>query len=308
MVAVTHSEEKASAWRHARWLPVVAVAIYVTVPVLASIYYATFPGGTFSLSVYSVLFEDASLASAASRTFLVAILTIMCLVATLVPAVVAVHLWAPRLRPVLEILCTLPLVVPPIALAAGVVALLRWGAQQGRGSIPSQISQFLQHPDLPLILVGTYVVLCLPFTFRSIDAGLRVIPLKAMVEGSASLGSSVAGTVWRVVIPNIRGPVLFSIFFATAVCLGEFAVAATLNKETVPVWLFTVSNTDFRASIAVAVLLNISTWVLLLVATLSAGRFSAVGAARRSAPDLDEESRDSSSPETSHRTTTKELA
>lgn len=307
MVAVTHSEEKPSAWRHARWLPVVAVAIYVTVPVLASIYYATFPGGSFSLSAYSVLFEDASLASAASRTFLVAILTIVFLVATLVPAVVAVHLWAPRLRPVLEILCTLPLVVPPIALAAGVVALLRWGAQQGRGSIPSQISQFLQHPDLPLILVGTYVVLCLPFTFRSIDAGLRVIPLKAMVEGSASLGSSVAGTVWRVVIPNIRGPVLFSIFFATAVCLGEFAVAATLNKETVPVWLFTVSNTDFRASIAVAVLLNISTWVLLLVATLSAGRFSAVGKARRSAPDLDEESQDSPSRQTPHRTTTKEL-
>lgn len=272
--------------RHSRWLPIVAVAVYVAVPVLCSIYYATFPGGSFSLSAYSVIADDTSLASAASRTLLIAVFTIVVLVMTLVPAVVAIHLWAPRLRPVLEILCTLPLVVPPIALAAGVVALLRWGAQQGRDSAAGQISQFVQHPDLPLILVGTYVVLCLPFTFRSIDAGLRVIPLKAMVEGSASLGSGIWGTVWRVVLPNIRGPVLFAIFFATAVCLGEFAIAATLNRETIPVWLFTVSNTDFRASIAIAVLLNLTTWVLLLVATLSAGRFSALGRARRAAPEL----------------------
>lgn len=279
--ATAHDDARPSPWRHSRWLPIVAVAIYVAVPVLCSVYYAVFPGGSFSLDAYSVILEDDSLAAAASRTFLIAILTIFILVVTLVPAVVAVHLWAPRLRPLLEILCTLPLVVPPIALAAGVVALLRWGAQQGRGSLPSQISQFMQHPELPLILVGTYVVLCLPFTFRSIDSGLRTIPLKAMVEGSASLGSGVWGTVWRVVIPNIRGPVLFSVFFATAVCLGEFAVAATLNRETVPVWLFTVANTDFRASIAIAVLLNLATWILLLVATLSAGRFSALGRAQR---------------------------
>lgn len=275
-------------WRYSNWLPIVAVALYVTVPVLCSIYYAVFPGGSFSLAAYSVITDDASLAAAATRTVLIAVLTIVTLVATLVPAVLAVHLWAPRLRPVLEILCTLPLVVPPIALAAGVVALLRWGAQQGRGSLASEVSQFIQHPDLPLILVGTYVVLCLPFTFRSIDAGLRTIPLKAMVEGSSSLGSSVWGTVWRVVIPNIRGPVLFSVFFATAVCLGEFAIAATLNRETIPVWLFTVSNSNFRASIAIAVLLNLSTWILLLVATLSAGRFSALGKAKRKAAALDE--------------------
>lgn len=170
-------------------------------------------------------------------------------------------------------LCTLPLVVPPIAVAAGVVALLRWGAQQGRGSVPSQISQFLQNPELPLILVGTYVVLCLPFTFRSIDAGLRTIELKALVEGSASLGSSTLGTIWRVVIPCIRGPVLFAVFFATAVCFGEFAVAATLNRETIPVWLFTVSSTDFRASIAVSVILHLTTWTLLLIASFTAGRY-----------------------------------
>lgn len=264
------SFSRALAW--ARWLPVVAVAAYVTIPLLCSIAYAVLPGGTLSFDAYAVLGSDAKLTSAIMRTLLITAVTIIVLIAALVPAVVAVHLWAPRLRTVLEVLCTLPLVVPPIALAAGVVAMLRWGAQQGRGTTPNAISQFLQSPDLPLILVGTYVVLCLPFTFRSIDAGLRTIPLKAIVEGSQILGAGVWRTVWRVVLPNMRGSMLFSVFFATALCFGEFTVAATLNQQTVPVWLFTVSSTDFRASIAIAVLLNLITWALMLIATLTAAR------------------------------------
>ena len=162
--------------------------------------------------------------------------------------------------------------VPPIALVAGVVAILRWGAQQGRGSTPNAISQFLQNQDLPLILVGTYVVLCLPFTFRSIDAGLRTIPLKAIVEGSQVLGSSMWGTIWRVVLPNMRGSILFSVFFATALCFGEFTIAATLSQQTVPVWLYTVSSTQFRSSIAIAVLLNLITWALMLIATFATAK------------------------------------
>ncbi|OUZ12699.1 hypothetical protein BHE97_00320 [Aeromicrobium sp. PE09-221] len=269
-------------WRLGWWLPILAVALYVTVPVISSIAYAFFPGGELSFEVLSRLTQDPDLGPAITRTLLITALTIVTLIAVLVPAVVAVHLWAPRLRSVLEVLCTLPLVVPPIAVAAGTVALLRWGAQQGRGSLPSRISQFLQHPELPLILVGTYVVLCLPFTFRSVDAGLRTIALKELVEGSASLGSSTVGTIWRVVIPCIRGPVLFSVFFATAVCFGEFAIAATLNRETVPVWLFTVSSTDFRASIALAVLLNLTTWALLLIASFAASRYEVL---HRRTPD-----------------------
>lgn len=256
------------------WIPLAVVALFIIIPVVCSIDYAIFPGGHFSLSAYDVLFSNDSLAAALIRTLLVVCLTIVVLIGTLVPAVVAVHLWAPKLRPFLEIMCTLPLVVPPIALAAGIVALLRWAGNQGRFSVADQISQFFQNPNIPLILVGSYVVLCLPFTFRSIDSGLRTISLKAMVEGSASLGSNTWGTVWRVVIPNIRGPVLFSIFFTIAVSLSEFAIAATLSYQTVSVWLYTVSATDFRSSIAVSVLLNIVTWLMLLVATLCAGRFS----------------------------------
>lgn len=269
------------ALRSSRWLPVLAVALYVAIPVACSIIYAIFPGGSFSLNAYSVIGDDASLAEAAARTLTITVLTILVLIGSLVPAVVAVHLWAPKLRPVLEILCTLPLVVPPIAIAAGVIALLRWGAQQGRGTVPNIVSQFLQNPDLPLILVGTYVVLCLPFTFRSIDAGLRTVDLQAVVEASGILGASMWRTIFTVVIPNIRGSMLFSIFFATALCFGEFSLAATLNQQTIPVWLYDVSEDNFRASIAIAVLLNLATWALLFIATLSSDRFSPAGRAAR---------------------------
>ncbi len=79
---------------------------------------------------------------------------------------------------------------------------------------------------------------------------------------------------------------LFSVFFTTALCFGEFSLAATLGQQTVPVWLFDVSSNNFRASIAIAVLLNLATWALLFVATLSADRFSPAGRAARAERSL----------------------
>lgn len=79
---------------------------------------------------------------------------------------------------------------------------------------------------------------------------------------------------------------LFSVFFAVALCFGEYSLAATLSQQTIPVWLDDVSSNNFRASVAIAVLLNLTTWALLFVATLSAGRFSPAGRAVRAEKTL----------------------
>lgn len=288
--AVTALRSATRSRRGLLWAPLVLVALYIAVPFLAMVGFVLFPGGNLDFSAFSSLGSDGRLGPALTRTLVVTVLAVVVLLVVLVPAVVAVHLWAPRLRGALEVLCTLPLVVPPIALAAGILALLRWAAQQGRGSFPSQVAQVLQKPDLPLILVGTYVVLCLPFTFRSIDAGLRTVPLRAIVEASSSLGAGTWRTLAKVVMPNIYGPMLFSVFFAVALRTGEFAVAATLNQELLSVWLFAVSSTNFRASIAVSVLMNLATWSILLAASVLANRFSPEHASAKEAARSDAKS------------------
>ncbi|MGC3020921.1 MULTISPECIES: ABC transporter permease [unclassified Brevibacterium] len=256
------------------WLPLAALAIFILTPLLSSLTYSFFRAdGSFTTSGLTGLADSGKIVAPLMRSLIVSVLAAVILVVTLVPAVVAVHLWAPRLRSVLSILCTLPLVVPAIAIVAGLSAVLRSLASQGRGSFGMQLNTMLQSQDLPLVLVGTYVILCLPFTFRSIDAGLSTLPLRTLFESSSILGAGLGTTLRRVVIPNIRGPVMFSLFFTFALSIAEYTVAATLSINTLPVFLNTLSSTNFRGSITLSVLLNLTTWLLLAAATVSASRF-----------------------------------
>ncbi|MGO3023382.1 MAG: ABC transporter permease [Brevibacterium sp.] len=256
------------------WLPLAALAIFILTPLLSSLTYSFFRAdGSFTTSGLTGLADSGKIVAPLMRSLIVSVLAAVILVVTLVPALVAVHLWAPRLRSVLSILCTLPLVVPAIAIVAGLSAVLRSLASQGRGSLGMQLNAMLQSQDLPLVLVGTYVILCLPFTFRSIDAGLSTLPLRTLFESSSILGAGLGTTLRRVVIPNIRGPVMFSLFFTFALSIAEYTVAATLSINTLPVFLNTLSSTNFRGSITLSVLLNLTTWLLLAAATVSASRF-----------------------------------
>ena len=44
----------------------------------------------------------------------------------------------------------------------------------------------------------------MPFAYRAIDAGLRALDLKTIIEASNSLGAGWITTLWRVVLPNLR--------------------------------------------------------------------------------------------------------
>lgn len=110
------------------------------------------------------------------------------------------------------------------------------------------------------------MVLCLPFTYRSINAALISIPLRTYYEASFSLGAGTWKTLMKIVLPNIRGSIVFSAFFTFALSLGEYTVAATMSYQTLPVYMATLANSDFRASVALSLLSNIITWALLAFA------------------------------------------
>ncbi|TFD61648.1 ABC transporter permease subunit [Cryobacterium suzukii] len=255
------------------WALIILVALYIAVPMICALAFSIYvPTTGFTFEPYLESVRDPGFFGALSLTLLITVLTVVGLLAIMVPTMVYLHLKAPRWRPVMEIVCTIPLVVPSIALAAGLVTVLRSMASFGRGSVPAQISQLLQNPDLPIVLVGSYIVLTLPFVFRSLDAGLRTIDLRTLVESAHSLGASGATVLRRVILPNIKGPVIFCTFFCIALCLGEFTMAVTLGYRTLPVWLTQIAGSNFRASISMSLLINALTWALLIAMTVLAGR------------------------------------
>lgn len=263
------------------WLLVILMGLYIFVPLASSLVFSAYvPTSGFTLTAYTQSVQDPGFADALTLTLLITACTVVGLLVLMVPTMVYLHLRAPQWRPLMEVLCTIPLVVPSIALAAGLVAVLRQMAGYGRGSLPAQISQLIQSPDLPVVLIGSYIVLCLPFVFRSLDSGLRAIDLRTLVESARSLGAGSGTVLRRVVLPNLKGPVTFCMFFTIALCLGEFTMAVTLGYRTLPVWLTQIAGTNFRASISMSLLINAMTWLLLVAMTLLAGRAGVPRSAR----------------------------
>ena len=260
-------DQKTQVSKTSSWVPVIAIAVFILAPQLGLAAYAFWKGDAgFTLEGFSSLFESSAFFDALILSLSIAIVTIFVLILVLVPAVVAVQLWAPKLQGILNVLCTLPLVIPSIALVAGLISILSTLSSQGRGTFSNSLSQALQSDTLPITLIGTYVVLCLPFTYRSINAALTSIPLRTYYEASFSLGAGTWKTLMKIVLPNIRGSIVFSAFFTFALSLGEYTVAATMSYQTLPVYMATLANSDFRASVALSLLSNIITWALLAFA------------------------------------------
>lgn len=268
------------------WIAVVALTVFIVAPQLGLAAYAFWKGDAgFTLEGFSSLFESSAFFDALFLSLIIAIATIVVLILVLVPAVVAVQLWAPKLQGLLNVLCTLPLVIPSIALVAGLMSILSSLSSQGRGTFGNALSQSLQSDTFPITLIGTYVVLCLPFTYRSINSALASIPLRTYYEASFSLGAGMWKTLAKIVLPNIRGSIVFSAFFAFALSLGEYTVAATMSYRTLPVFMATLAESDFRASVTLSLLSNIITWALLAFAMYYSDR-------RAKATSVSKESKD----------------
>lgn len=137
----------------------------------------------------------------------------------LLPTAIWVHMKVPRARAIVEFFTVLPFMIPAIALVAGIFVV----KPHARWFLNSDYS-----------LIPFYLVLALPFTYRSLDAGLRAIDLRTLVDASRSLGAGWVATVARVIVPNLRAALISASFLTAAVVMGEYTIADTLLIESLP--------------------------------------------------------------------------
>ena len=123
-----------------------------------------------------------------------------------------------------------------------------------------------------------YVILAMPFAYRSLDAGLRAIDLQTLVDASHSLGAgwghAVAGHAAE---PAHR--VLSATVLTVALVLGEFTMASLDQYQTFPVWIVAFDQTSGPISVAASLFALFVTWIFLLAITMIGGRGSAEGGA-----------------------------
>ncbi|MEU6308520.1 ABC transporter permease [Streptomyces chartreusis] len=256
-----------------RWGVLGLAGLYFLVPLAASVVFTVdVPGQGLTFDAYGQIFSTEGFVSSLLLSLELALATIVVVLLLMVPAMVALRLGAPRLRPVVEVVCSLPLVVPPIAFVAGIGTVLKWGPEHLSRTPLFQTFVAIQNPDFPVVLVLAYVVMALPFVYRALDAGLRAIDVRTLVEAARSCGAGWPQALVRAVLPNLRGALLNASFLTLALVLGEFTVAQLLGFQPFAVWIVNVSGSQAQLSVAVSVLSLLVTWVLLLVMASFGGR------------------------------------
>jgi putative spermidine/putrescine transport system permease protein len=169
-----------------------------------------------------------------------------------------VRLKKPKATTVMEFTTLLPIVIPPVVMAAGI--------QQFEVNAPSWMLKYIDNPLWGLI--PFYVVLAMPFTYRAIDTGVRAIDLHTLVDASRNLGASWPSTLARVVLPNVQTAVLGALFLTMALCLGEVVIATLLLYNTFPVEMV-VLNHSSQVGVSVALSMMTLGFTFLLLFSLS---------------------------------------
>ncbi|MGO9964594.1 MAG: ABC transporter permease [Acidimicrobiales bacterium] len=235
--------------RYWRGIVLLFAGAYFLIPLYAGLRFSfENDAGQFSTYAVAAIPSQTGFSAAFFLSLRLAAVTTVLTMVLMVPTATYVHLKLPKMRRVLDFVTILPIVIPPIVLILGVLeAAPLWL----RAS--------------PYLLSLVYVILALPFVYRSLDAGLSAIDLKTLVEASRSLGGKWMGTLWHVILPNLRAAMLSATVLTIALVLGEFTMASLDLWTTLPVWIYQFSQLDAHIATAVSMLSLLGTWVLLTV-------------------------------------------
>jgi putative spermidine/putrescine transport system permease protein len=231
-----------------RWVILVVAGMYFVIPLYAAFQFT-------GVSAFGQVFSQVGFSDAITLSVKLAVITTAATLVLMVPTTIYVHLRLPAIRPLLESITILPIVIPPVVLILGVLDIS-----------PASLK------GTPYLLALVYVVLAMPFAYRSLDAGLRALDLRTLVDASNSLGAGWPATLWRVIVPNLRTAVLSATVLTVALVLGEFTMASLDQYQTFPVWIVNFDQTSGPVSVAASLFALFVTWVFLLAITMIGSR------------------------------------
>ena len=255
-----------------RWIILTVCGVYFIGPLLAAISFTVqdHVHGGVSFSAYRQIFAkpatgQVGFVSALEYSLALAVITIVVTLGLMLPTQLLLHLRFPRVRGLVEVITLLPLVFPPIVLVVGIDDVFTWVGHDRRSALYSAVT-FIRAPGHPLVLPAVYVMLAMPFVFRSLDAGIRSVDVRTLVEAGRNLGAGWFVVVFRILLPCLRTAVINSAFLCFALVMGEYTISSILlyNKP-FPVWLYQLPTTSGQVQAAVSVFSLLLVEVLLLL-------------------------------------------
>jgi putative spermidine/putrescine transport system permease protein len=155
------------------------------------------------------------------------------------------------MRPVVEFITLLPLVIPAIVIVFGYLRIYN-------SSSWLPFTSSARATDV--LLTCGYVTLALPYMYRAVDTGLRAIDVRTLTEAAESLGARWPTILFRVIFPNVRSAILSGAFLTFAIVIGEFTFASLLNRPAFGPYLQLIGANRAYEPSALAIIAFIVTW------------------------------------------------
>jgi len=127
-----------------------------------------------------------------------------------------------------------------------------------------------------VLLVGSYVVLSLPYIYRAVDAGLRAVNMTVLTEAAQSLGAGWFTIIVRVLFPNVAPALVSGAFITFAIVMGEFTIAALLAQPAFGPYMNLLASSKVYEPSALAVVSFALTWASIALLQLVGGRQGAL--------------------------------
>lgn len=210
-------------------------------------------------------------------TFRLAFITTLILLVLSIPIAYWLAYSKSRIKPVIETLVSMPLVLPPTVL--GFYLLIAF-------SPSSSFGQWLDE-TLGLRLVFSFgglvlasVIYSLPFMVQPIQSGFANLS-SSLKEAAYVLGKSRTTTLFKVLLPNIKPSLLTGIVLAFAHTIGEFGVVLMIGgnipgkTKVASITIYDeVEALNYSAANTYSLILFIITFIILLSVYLINGRYT----------------------------------
>lgn len=214
----------------------------------------------YSFDAYGSVLSDPQFQATFLFSAVMAVVTVIFGIALVLPAALWVRIRLPKLRPLIEFITLLPLVIPVIVIAFGYIRMFNTASfLPMTGSVMST----------NILLSFGYVTLALPYMYRAIDNGLRTLDVQTLSEAAQSLGASWITVLLRIMLPNVFSAVLSGAFLTFSIVLGEYVFAALLDRPALGPYMVQVGGNRAYEPAALAVIAFAITWGCMLLILLA---------------------------------------
>ncbi|MEO9341193.1 ABC transporter permease [Mesorhizobium sp. SB112] len=234
------------------WLTFAVGAAYFFIPLIATLEFSLrMRRGEYSFDAYRIVLSDPRFQETFGYSVIVACFTILLGVLLVVPTAYWIRLRMPQLRPVVEFITLLPLIIPAIVIVFGYIRM--YGSS-------SPLPFLASRRGTDVLLVVGYATLALPYMYRAVDTGLRTIDVRTLTEAAQIHGAGWTTIIARIILPNVLIAVLSGAFLTFAIVIGEFTMASLLNRPAFGPYLQLIGANRAYEPAALAVIAFGITW------------------------------------------------